>query len=287
VVLVNLIATELGLAPWQVENTIKLLDEENTVPFIARYRKEATGELDENQIRQIEERVNYLRNLEKRKEDVIRHVAELEQLTPELETAIRQATRLSEVEDLYRPYRPKRRTRATVARERGLEPLARLLLAQDPAVGSPEQAAAAFVKPELGVENVETALVGALDILAEEISDQAEYRRFLRDYTRRHGVIVTRKVKDGATPFDMYTDYREALRTIPPHRVLAINRGEKEAVLRVGIEVEAGPFLAWLKGQLIREEDSPFAGLLLEMLNDCYKRLLAPAIERELRQELT
>lgn len=285
--LVNLIATELGLATWQVENTIKLLDEENTVPFIARYRKEMTGELDENQIRMIEERANYLRNLEKRKEDVIRHIAELEQLTPELERAIRQATRLSEVEDLYRPYRPKRRTRATVARERGLEPLARLLLAQDTALGSPEQAAAAFVNPDLGIEAVEAALAGALDILAEEISDQAEYRRYLREYSRKHGVIVAKKVKDGTTPFDMYADYREALNTIPPHRVLAINRGEKEEVLKVGIEVEAGPFLAWLKGQLIREEDSPFAALLQEMFGDCYKRLLAPAIERELRQELT
>lgn len=283
----NLIAAELGLKPWQVENTIKLLDEENTVPFIARYRKEATGELDENQIRMIAERVNYLRNLEKRKEDVIRHIAELEQLTPELEAAIRQATRLSEVEDLYRPYRPKRRTRATVAREKGLEPLARILWAQDPAAGSPIVAAQAFVNPDLGVESAEAALAGALDILAEEVSDQAEYRQYLREYTRRHGYITAKKVKEGITPFDMYADYQEPLKSIPPHRVLAINRGEKEEVLKVGIAVEEGPILAWLRGQIIKDSASPFAEVLTEMLNDSYKRLLAPSIERELRQELT
>ncbi|WP_079906410.1 MULTISPECIES: Tex family protein [unclassified Carboxydocella] len=286
-VFANLIAAELGLKPWQVENTIKLLDEENTVPFIARYRKEATGELDENQIRMIAERVNYLRNLEKRKEDVIRHIAELEQLTPELEAAIRQATRLSEVEDLYRPYRPKRRTRATVAREKGLEPLARILWAQDPAAGSPIVAAQAFVNPDLGVESAEAALAGALDILAEEVSDQAEYRQYLREYTRRHGYIKAKKVKEGITPFDMYSDYQEPLKSIPPHRVLAINRGEKEEVLKVDIAVEEGPFLAWLRGQIIKDSASPFAEVLTEMLNDSYKRLLAPSIERELRQELT
>ncbi|MFZ5626620.1 MAG: Tex family protein [Bacillota bacterium] len=286
-VFANLIAAELGLKPWQVENTIKLLDEENTVPFIARYRKEATGELDENQIRMIAERVNYLRNLEKRKEDVIRHIAELEQLTPELEAAIRQATRLSEVEDLYRPYRPKRRTRATVAREKGLEPLARILWAQDPAAGSPIVAAQAFVNPDLGVESAEAALAGALDILAEEVSDQAEYRQYLREYTRRHGYITAKKVKEGITPFDMYADYQEPLKSIPPHRVLAINRGEKEEVLKVGIAVEEGPILAWLRGQIIKDSASPFAEVLTEMLNDSYKRLLAPSIERELRQELT
>lgn len=283
----NLIAAELGLKPWQVENTIKLLDEENTVPFIARYRKEATGELDENQIRMIAERVNYLRNLEKRKVDVIRHIAELEQLTPELEAAIRQATRLSEVEDLYRPYRPKRRTRATVAREKGLEPLARILWAQDPAAGSPIVAAQAFVNPDLGVESAEAALAGALDILAEEVSDQAEYRQYLREYTRRNGYITAKKVKEGITPFDMYADYQEPLKSIPPHRVLAINRGEKEEVLKVGIAVEEGPILAWLRGQIIKDSASPFAEVLTEMLNDSYKRLLAPSIERELRQELT
>ncbi len=280
------VAADTNINPKQVEKTIALLDDGNTVPFIARYRKEITGELDEIQLRSIEERVQYLRNLSHRKEEVLRLINEQGKLSPELKNQIQEAKKLTAVEDLYRPYRQKRRTRATVAREKGLEPLAQYLLA-GPASGDPRDEAAKYVNEEKEVSTPEDAIKGALDIIAETIADEPNIRAWLRDFTWKKGTLSTKaKEKDAESVYEMYYDYREPIKTVVPHRVLAINRGEREGILRVHIETDEDIALAYLHQQRLRK-DSLTAELVAEALQDGYRRLLAPAIERDVRGELT
>jgi len=282
------IASELKLKESQVRNTVELLDAGNTIPFIARYRKEMTGELDENVIRDIQERLNYLRNLAQRKEEVLRIIEEQGKLTAELAEAIERAKILQEVEDLYRPYKQKRRTRASVAREKGLEPLAQFMAAQETIRGLAEDYAREYINPELGVNDENEALAGAMDIIAEQVSDNAEFRKYIRGLTLKEGVLVAKGGKqEEVTPYEMYYDYSEPVGKIPPHRILAINRGEKEEVLSVKIEAPVDKILAYLKDKVITNPDSIFTRHVEMAVEDAYKRLIAPSIEREVRGELT
>lgn len=296
--LIEQIAGELAIKIFQVENTIKLLDEGNTIPFIARYRKEATGELDEEQLRQIEERLTYLRNLETRKFEVLQSIEEQGKLTPELAQAIQAATKLQEVEDLYRPYKQKKRTRAMIAKERGLEPLADLIWNQAVESGAAGELVAPFINPELGVETEAAALDGARDIIAEKVSDDPDYRKVLREYLWDQGMIVSeaKEAKAGnkkdtekaeKDEYRMYAEYREALKTIPSHRVLALNRGEKEDALKVKIEVDEEVSIAKLNQLIVTNRKSIFTEQLEAAIADGYKRLLFPSLEREIRTALT
>ncbi|MBO8127486.1 MAG: RNA-binding transcriptional accessory protein, partial [Firmicutes bacterium] len=285
--LTALLAQEFSLKPWQVQNTVQLFDDGNTIPFIARYRKERTGELDEEVLRKLHERLNYLRALEQRKQEVLRLIAEQEKLTPELAEAIKAATKVQQVEDLYRPFRPKRRTRATIAKERGLEPLAEIIWAQDKDPAQLEALAAEYVDEAKEVPDTAAALAGARDILAERIADDAEIRQTLRELTWRNGELVSTVVgEDLNGTYQVYRDYREPLRRIPPHRILAVNRGEKEEVLRVQVVVEDQEALisAIVKAVL---KDAGWGQVFREIAEDAYKRLIAPSLERELRNELT
>ncbi|MHB9093122.1 MAG: Tex family protein [Eubacteriales bacterium] len=282
------IALELGLKESQVASTVKLLDEENTVPFIARYRKEATGELDENQIRAIEERVKYLRNLAARKEEVLRLIDEQGKLTEELKEAIIKSVKLREVEDLYRPYKQKRRTRATVARERGLEPLALRIMAQQDEAGSIEELAAQYINPEKELHTPADVIGGAMDIIAETVSDDAEVRKMARRLTCNEGMLVTRAVDPKKrSPFEMYYDYKEPVSKIPPHRILAVNRGEKENMIAAGIEAPVDKIISAILRRMITYDKSIWKQVLVQAAEDAYKRLIAPSIEREVRNELT
>ncbi|MCW3793625.1 RNA-binding transcriptional accessory protein [Paenibacillus sp. LS1] len=284
--IIKQVAKELSLSLKQVRTTSELLDEGNTIPFIARYRKEMTGELDENQLRSIEERIVYLRNLEDRKLEVIRIIEEQGKLTGELKKSITQAVKLQEVEDLYRPYRQKRKTRASVAKEKGLEPLAVWIWGQ-PKQGDVLQEAAQYINAELGVEDAESALQGAKDILAENIADDAAIRAWIRRYTLDHGML-TSEAKDAQeeSVYENYYDYRELAKKMPPHRILAINRGERESILKVGLDVQAEPAHRHMEGQIIRGA-SAVQDILRDVIEDAYKRLIAPSIEREVRGELT
>jgi len=282
--LINVIAKELGLRMKQVEETVKLLDEGNTIPFIARYRKEVTGELDETVLRTLVERLEYLRNQEKRKEEVLRLIDEQGKLDDELKAKIEAATKLQEVEDLYRPYKQKKRTRASIAKEKGLEPLAKWIMSQ-PDQGKPEEEAARYINPELGVNSVEEAIGGALDIIAEEVSDDAEVRKLVRNKTYEAADIAAKAKKEERSPYEMYYDYREPVRRIPPHRILALNRGEKEEYLSVSIEIEADKILPLLDLKYLR--GGPCRVLVQGALQDSYKRLIAPSIEREIRAEIS
>lgn len=284
--IIKQVAKELSLSLKQVRTTSELLDEGNTIPFIARYRKEMTGELDENQLRSIEERIVYLRNLEDRKLEVIRIIEEQGKLTGELKKSITQAVKLQEVEDLYRPYRQKRKTRASVAKEKGLEPLAVWIWGQ-PKQGDALQEAAQYINAELGVEDAESALQGAKDILAENIADDAAIRAWIRRYTLDHGML-TSEAKDAQeeSVYENYYDYRELAKKMPPHRILAINRGERESILKVGLDVQAEPAHRHMEGQIIRGA-SAVQDILRDVIEDAYKRLIAPSIEREVRGELT
>ncbi|HZW83578.1 MAG TPA: Tex family protein [Candidatus Deferrimicrobium sp.] len=283
--IIQQIAKQLNIKESQVKSAVQLLDEGNTIPFIARYRKEVTGELDENVLRAIEEKLNYLRNLAQRKEEVIRLIDEQGKLTPELQKGIEQAKILQEVEDLYRPYKQKRRTRATIAKEKGLEPLAHLILAQEVSKGAPTDFALQYVNLELGVENVEVALAGAQDIIAEIISDDAIVRKQIREFFFRKGQLVVKGTKAGAvSPYEMYYEYSEALGKIPPHRILAINRGEKEEFLSAKVEAPE-EVIVYIARRYVKE--GIFAPLVKAAGEDGYKRLIAPSIEREVRAELT
>ncbi len=282
----NQVAEDTGLNPKQVKKTIALLDDGNTVPFIARYRKEMTGELDETQVRLIEERVQYLRNLSQRKEEVIRLIDEQQKLSPELKQQIMQAKRITEVEDLYRPYRQKRRTKATVAREKGLEPLAQYILA-GPVSGDPVAEAANYIDEEKEVSTASDALKGAMDIIAETVADDPEIRAWLRDFTWKKGTLSTKaKEKDIKSVYEMYYDYQEPVRNVVPHRILAINRGEREGILRVHIEIDEDAVLDHLNKKWVRQK-SVTAEQVVMAVKDGYRRLLAPAIERDIRGELT
>ncbi|HYH01978.1 MAG TPA: Tex-like N-terminal domain-containing protein, partial [Bacillota bacterium] len=302
--LVNVVAQELKIGLRQVENTVRLLDEGNTIPFIARYRKEVTGELDEEQIRDIEDRITYLRNLETRKSEVLGSIEEQGKLTPELAAAINAATKLQEVEDLYRPYKPKKRTRAMIAKERGLEPLAELVWRQQTESGTIDELVAPFINPDLGVTTVADALAGARDIIAEQVSDDPDYRKLIREYLWDNAVIASEakavdqekakerktKQKESAEALDefrMYADYKEPLKKIPPHRILALNRGEKLEALKVTVECDHEIALSRLRDQIVSNRKSLFTSDLEAAIGDGYKRLLFPSLERELRSVLT
>jgi protein Tex len=282
------IATELSLPLAGVRAVVRLLEEGATVPFIARYRKEATGSLDEVQIRNIEERRAYLVELEDRRKAILESIASQGKLTPELEAKIRACAVKATLEDLYLPFKPKRRTRAIIAKERGLEPLAQRILAQ-PRDGDPQQDAAAFVSAEKEVPDVKTALAGARDIIAEMLAEHADARARVRETLAERGVLVCEKaagLTDAPTKFEQYYDYQEPLKTIPSHRFLAIRRGERENVLRARLDVDAQPLLENLAGLLGRKAGSPFAGELTQAVEDGYKRLLAPSVENDLRIEV-
>ncbi|RMI02844.1 MAG: RNA-binding transcriptional accessory protein [Calditrichaeota bacterium] len=284
----QIIAGELNLRAIQVANTVELLDAGNTVPFIARYRKEATGRLDEEMIRAIQERIKYLRMLEERKGTILKSIEEQGKLTPELEQKIRACMKLQELEDLYLPYKPRKRTRATIARERGLEPLAELMLKQEMESGDPLEVAARFVDPEKEVHSPEEALAGARDIVAEVISDDAEVRKAIRELTRNTGILVSKaKSPEAERDYEMYCDFAEPVKRLVPHRILAINRGEREKLLSVSIEVETEKMLGEIESRYVKNSHSIFADHLKAAIADGYKRLIAPSIEREIRAELT
>lgn len=284
--IVKRVASELQLPAGKVKTTVNLLDEGNTIPFIARYRKEMTGELDENQLREIEERVRYLRSLEERKREVVRLIDEQGKLTDELLAAIEQAAKLQEVEDLYRPYRQKRKTRASVAKEKGLEPLAQWILAQ-PRQGDLLAEAAKYVSEDKGVAAPEDAVQGAMDIIAEQLADDAKLRAWLRRYTQEHGIVRTEaKDAEQESVYEMYYAYQEPVRKLPPHRILAINRGEREDVLKVTLEVPTERIHDYMAKQIVKGP-SAVRETLTAVIEDAYKRLLAPSIEREVRGEMT
>lgn len=278
---------EFHLKPFQIENTVKLVDEGNTIPFIARYRKEMTGSLTDEVLRDLYERLNYLRNLESKKEQVLLSIEEQGKLTGELKKQIFQAKTLVEVDDLYRPYRPKRRTKATMAKEKGLEPLAAVIWEQQLEKPIREEAAG-FVDEEKEVGSVEEAIQGAKDILAEIISDDADFRKYIRNITFEKGSICT-KARDEETEsvYEMYYEYQEPIKQIVSHRILAINRGEKEKFISVKIEAPVEEIIGKLEKEIIETKNMEVRTLLKEVVEDSYKRLIAPSIEREIRNELT
>lgn len=276
---------EFGITQSQAENTVRLLDEGNTVPFIARYRKEMTGSLDDQIIRQLSERLTALRNLEDRRTQVRTAIAEQGRLTDALAAKLDAAQTQTEIEDIYRPFRPKRRTRASIAKEKGLQPLADIIWGQK-LIGTPEEAAKAFVDSGQGVDTVLDAINGAMDILAEQISDDADLRKLLREETIKCGAIVSKKTKDEPSVYEMYYDYREPLKKAAGHRVLAMNRGEKEGFLSVKIEGEEEKLLQRMERRLIRRS-SDTADILRWVIADSYKRLIAPSLESEIRNDLT
>ncbi|MGD6878977.1 Tex family protein [Bacillus infantis] len=286
--MLKLVSAELKINSKQVKSVISLLEDGNTVPFIARYRKEQTGALDEVQIRNIMERWQYIQNLEQRKEEVLRTIEEQGKLTPELAAQIGIAVKLQEVEDLYRPYKQKRRTKATQAKEKGLEPLAEWMLAftKEPV----EEKAAAFISEEKGVNTAEEAIAGARDIIAEMVSDDPESRKWIRRETFKNGKIET-SVKDADNDekkvYEMYYEYEEPISKIVPHRILAVNRGEKEDILRAAIRPNIDMMQSYLKKKWIKNLSSPSAVPVSEAIEDGYKRLIQPSIEREIRNELT
>ena len=285
----QLIANELNLNPLQVKNTVALLDDAKTVPFIARYRKEHTGSLDEEQIRAVEERIHYLRALEARKETILGSIEEQGKLTDDLKTRIEAATKMQELEDLYLPYKPKKRTRATVAREKGLEPLAEMLMGRrETDLRDAEALAAAFVNAEKEVEDSGQALQGARDIIAEWISEDADIRKDVREETFARGLLTADAKKvEGRTPFEMYYEFSEPVSKIVPHRILAINRGESEGVLRVSVSVDEGVMEQLISRRVLTGVPAPFTEQVKTALADAYKRLIAPSIEREVRNALT
>lgn len=285
--LLGKVAAELTISHKQVKSVISLLNEGNTVPFIARYRKEMTGALDEVQIKDIQDRWQYIQNLEQRKGEVLRTIAEQGKLTDELTYKITKAEKLQEIEDLYRPYKQKRRTKATVAKEKGLEPLAEWLLTFP--MTPIEDKAREFISDEKEVLTVEDAIAGAKDIIAEMISDDAEGRKWIRNETFKSGKVestVKDADKDEKKVYEMYYEYEEPVNKIVPHRILALNRGEKEDILRVSIKMNNDIILSYLSRKWIRAQHSPAASLVIEAIEDSYKRLIQPSIEREIRSEL-
>ena len=281
------ITEELGVKKWQVDAAVKLIDEGNTIPFIARYRKEATGTLDDEQLRKLHERLIYLRNLEEKKEQVLSSIEEQGKLTEELKKQIMAAETLVGVEDLYRPYRPKRRTRATIAKEKGLEPLAALITMQK--LKQPvDEAAAEYINPEKEVNTVEEAIAGAKDIIAESISDEADYRIWIRKMTTQRGrVISAAKDEKAESVYEMYYDFEEPVNRLAGHRILALNRGEKEKFLTVKIDAPEEEIIRYLEKKTIHEDNPYTTPIMKAVVEDSYKRLIAPAIEREIRNELT
>ena len=280
------IAQELNIKTSQVENTIKLIDDGNTIPFIARYRKEVTGNLSDETLREFDERLKYLRNLESRKEEIIRLIDEQGKLTDELKQAIEKAEILSELEDIYRPYKQKKRTRATIAKEKGLEPLSNIIYLQSDKRDINE-IAKEFIDPEKGVETIEDALNGAKDIIAETVADNAEYRKKMKKLCNREAVVTIKAAnEDEKSPYEMYYNFNETLRTLPSHRILAINRGEKENYLKVKVEKPDDKVIGFIENDIIKDKNSQFGKLLEESIEDGYKRLIEPSVDREIRSEL-
>lgn len=281
------ITEELGVKRWQVDAAIKLIDEGNTIPFIARYRKEATGTLDDEQLRRLNERLQYLRGLEEKKEQVLSSIEEQGKLTEELKKQILEAETMVVVEDLYRPYRPKRRTRATIAKEKGLEGLAALITLQNLNM-SLEEAAQEYVNPEKEVKNAEEAIAGAKDIIAENISDEADFRSHIRKITMQKGKLISKaKDENAQSVYEMYYDFEEPVTRLAGHRILALNRGEKEKYITVKIEAPEEDILRYLEKKVIHKQNPNTSPALKEAVDDSYKRLIAPAIEREIRNSLT
>ncbi|HOQ36584.1 MAG TPA: Tex family protein [Acetivibrio sp.] len=285
--IISALIKEFNLKPFQVQNVVKLIDEGNTIPFIARYRKEMTGELNDQVLRELHERLVYLRNLEARRQEVKHLIEEQGKLTEEISMNLMKAVTLQEIEDIYRPFRPKRRTKATIAREKGLEPLAKLLFGQDEKDGSISDLAMPYVDPEKGVNNVEEALNGAMDIIAEDISDDAEIRKDIRNMFMKQGIVVSKAKTEEDSVYRMYYDFSEPVSKIAGHRVLAINRGEKEEFLKVKIDVPSESIIEYLKARLIKKPRSITSEYVERALIDSYERLIAPSVEREVRNALT
>lgn len=284
--IIDELSIELNIEKNKIGNTIKLIDEGNTIPFIARYRKEVTGNLSDEVLRKLNDRLIYLRNLEARKDEVIRLIDEQGKLTEELKNSILNASILTEVEDLYRPYKQKKRTMATIAKEKGLEPLAKLIISQTVKDGNKDEIVTKYINKEKGLETVEECINGALDIIAEDISDNAKYRKKIRGITYRTGKLVTTAVnKDESTVYDMYYNFSEEIKKIPSHRILAITRGEKEKVLKVKLDLDEESVLKYLERETLKG-DSIFKDDLILCIEDSYKRLIKPSIEREIRGEL-
>ena len=285
--IIKTLAEEFKLKEEQVKNTVELVDEGNTIPFIARYRKEVTGSLDDTLLRDLVDRLTYLRNIEKRKEEVKSLIDAQGKLTDELVAAIDNAKTITEVDDIYRPYRPHRKTRASVAREKGLEPLAELLIKQLESYEAPlEVLAEAYIDEEKGVANAEEALAGARDIIAEDVSDNAEFRKEIRRLTFEYGFVVSKGAKEEDSVYSPYYDYNEKVNKIPSHRVLAINRGEKEEFLKVDITVDPNLILGFLYNQMLENTKSPAKDHITAAIDDSYDRLIAPSVEREIRSDL-
>ena len=283
--IIQIIAAELGVKNSQVENTVKLIDEGNTIPFIARYRKEVTGGLSDEQLRDLGERLTYLRNLETRKEEVRNSIEEQGKLTDEIVKALENAKILAEVEDIYRPYKQKKRTRATIAKEKGLEPLAKIIFAQEEKKDINE-IASKFIDSEKGVETAEDAIAGAMDIIAENISDEPKYRKEIKRLCYRDGLIVTKGDEEVKSSYEMYYSFNEKVSRIPSHRILAINRGEKEEFLKVKIEKPEEQIINYIERDIIKGE-TQFTQILRDTILDSFKRLIEPSIEREIRSDLT
>ena len=290
--IIETLAKEFSLKVSQVEATVGLIDDGNTIPFIARYRKEVTGSLDDTVLRNLDDRLKYLRNLEARKGEVSALIEGQGKLTPEITEALNKAQTITEVEDIYRPYKPKRETRASLARKKGLEPLANLILEQkDSYSPSIEEVAKDFITTEnedkkLHVKTAEDAINGAKDIICEDISDNADYRKAIRKLTNDHGLVVSKQAKDEDSVYSSYYDYNESVKKIPGHRVLAINRGEKEEFLKVSIQIDQEVILSYLYSEIITNPKSPAKAYLEEAIIDSYARLIQPSVEREIRTDL-
>lgn len=277
---------EFNLKPFQVQNTINLIYEGSTIPFIARYRKELTGELDDQVLRELHERLVYLRNLEERREVVRRLIEEQGKLTPEISEALSSSKSLQEIEDIYRPFKPKRRTRASIAREKGLEPLADILFAQEILKGNIYEIARPFIDSEKGVNDEEEALSGAMDIIAEEVSDSAQNRKAVRELFFKHGMLVSKALTQEDSVYRLYYDFQEPVSKIAKHRILAINRGEKEKILQVHIDVPNELVVSYIKARTVKNNNSITSEYVEKAVEDSYKRLIQPSIENEVRNEL-
>ena len=285
--IIEKLSQEFNIKVEHVEKTVELIDEGNTIPFIARYRKEVTGSLDDNILRDLNDRLNFLRNIEKRKQEVFDLISAQEKMTPEIAAAIEAAVTITEVDDIYRPFRPHRKTRASVAREKGLEPLAALIIAQEPTYEPAiEVQAEAFIDEEKGVASVEEAIQGAKDIIAEDISDNAEFRKELRRLTFEFGTLSAKAAKEEDSVYSQYYEYCEALKKVLPHRVLAINRGEKEDFLKASIAIAPEIVLNYLFSQILLNNQSPAEKYVSAAILDSYDRLIAPSIEREIRSDI-
>ena len=280
------LAQEFNLRQEQVDNTIELIDDDKTIPFIARYRKELTGSLDDQILRELHDRLMYLRNLEKRKEEIRSAITEQDKMTPEIENAISTATALVEVEDIYRPFKPKRRTRASIAREKGLEPLAAIIMAQENST-NPETEADAFISEEKGVEDIKTAIQGAMDIIAEDISDDADVRKKLRSAVNEKGEIISKATDpDAQSVYMNYYEYSEPVSKVANHRVLALDRGEKEGFLKISLTLDESTATDIILNKYIKSNNS-CGEIVRAAAEDSYKRLIFPSIEREIRSEMT